>query len=108
MRYIIFVIDTESGSGSGDEMANIDRYNQMLMEKGHWIMAAGIAGPSRATLIDNRDSQQIEAKSLFGDPHFYSGFWLVNAKDEAEARDLALAGSKACNRKVELRPLLGG
>ena len=35
------------------------------------------------------------------------GFWLIEAADEAVAKELALAGSKACNRKVELRPLLG-
>ena len=36
-----------------------------------------------------------------------SGFWLIQAPDIATARELAAEGSRACNRKVELRPLLG-
>jgi len=39
-------------------------------------------------------------------PECYSGFWLIEASDEAKAKELALAGSLACNRKVELRPYL--
>jgi len=39
-------------------------------------------------------------------PEYYSGFWLIEAGDESKARELALAGSLACNRKVELRPYL--
>ena len=38
---------------------------------------------------------------------FVSGFWIVTAPDLDAARALAAAGSKACNRRVELRPLLG-
>ena len=37
----------------------------------------------------------------------FSGFWLIEANDLESARTLAFQGSKACNRKVELRPLLG-
>jgi hypothetical protein len=46
-------------------------------------------------------------RHLFDAVDNYSGFWLVEAADGETARDLALQGSKACNRKVELRPLLG-
>ena len=46
-------------------------------------------------------------RPLFDAVDNYSGFWLVEAADGETARDLALLGSKACNRKVELRPLLG-
>jgi hypothetical protein len=38
---------------------------------------------------------------------FMSGFWLINAPDAETAQALAAEGSKACNRKVELRPLIG-
>jgi len=38
---------------------------------------------------------------------YVSGFWLITAPDLDAARVLAAQGSKACNRKVELRPLLG-
>jgi hypothetical protein len=38
---------------------------------------------------------------------FQSGFWIINATDGEQAIALALEGSQACNRKVEVRPLLG-
>ncbi|HUL78013.1 MAG TPA: YciI family protein, partial [Vicinamibacteria bacterium] len=35
-----------------------------------------------------------------------SGFWIIEARDLDEALELAAAGSKACNRRVEVRPFL--
>jgi hypothetical protein len=35
-----------------------------------------------------------------------SGFWITEAHDLDVALRLAAAGSKACNRQVEVRPLL--
>ncbi|MEY3115626.1 MAG: hypothetical protein RL611_340, partial [Actinomycetota bacterium] len=37
---------------------------------------------------------------------YISGIWIIEADDQAEAEVLAAEGSMACNRKVELRPLL--
>ena len=55
----------------------------------------------------SEDAALSYARSLFAGPDFYSGFWLVEAPSDAAALDLARRGSKACNRRVELRPLLG-
>ena len=108
MKFIVFVIDQQSKTASGDEMAAIDAFNDGLQANGHWITAAGIAAPTGATLIDNRsDAGQVHSGSLFNSDDFYSGFWLIQAADEATALELAKAGSKACNRRVELRPYLG-
>lgn len=107
MRYVIFVIDTTSGSADGDEMVAIDAFNERLQSDGHWVMAAGIGAPSTATLIDNRNNLGSTAgQSLFSNPDYYSGFWIIEADSPDLARELALAGSKACNRLVELRPFL--
>ena len=104
---MIFVIDTTPGSADGDEMAAIDVFNEHLQNNGHWIMAAGIGAPSTATVIDNRnDLGSVAGQSLFATPDYYSGFWVVEADSPDTARELALAGSKACNRRVELRPFL--
>lgn len=95
-------------TATGTEMADIDAFNEMLEAKGHWITAAGINHGSAATLIDNRfDAEIAESGSLQNGSEHYSGFWLINANSEAEALHLAHQGSKACNRKVELRPYLG-
>jgi len=37
---------------------------------------------------------------------FLAGFWVMEAADLDVALELAAAGSKACNRKVEVRPFL--
>jgi hypothetical protein len=37
---------------------------------------------------------------------YQSGFWLIKADSREAAEELAAEGSKACNRKVEVRALL--
>ena len=107
MKYIIFVIDSASNSADGNEMAAIDEFNEMLQDKGHWITAAGINHGDAATVIDNRANAGLVFEgSLYSSPEHYSGFWIIEADDRETALTLAAAGSKACNRKVELRPYL--
>jgi hypothetical protein len=107
MRFVIFVIDSTSNSATGNEMEAIDAFNSRLSGGNHLILAAGIAEPNRATLIDNRAGAGIESHgSLFSAPEHYSGFWIINAESEEQAKAFAREGSTACNRKVELRPFL--
>lgn len=37
---------------------------------------------------------------------YVAGFWVVDAADHATALALATAASRACRRRVELRPFL--
>lgn len=107
MKFMIFVVDQQSRSASTNEMAAIDAFNDSLRANGQWVMAAGLADPTKATLIDNTDSKGISTPgSLFQSDDFYSGFWIIDAESETVAQELAMQGSKACNRKVELRPFL--
>ena len=88
-------------------MTAIDAFNDGLRENGQWIFAWGLSAPENGNVIDNRLDAGIETgKPLFDAKENYSGFWLIEAANPEVARDLAFAGSKACNRKVELRPLL--
>ncbi|CAN2182641.1 YCII-related [Candidatus Nanopelagicaceae bacterium] len=106
-KFIIFVIDDLTNSGTPAEMKAIDAFNDQMRENGQWIFAGGLAAPSAANVIDNRAGAGVETgKPLFGAAENFSGFWLIEAASSDVARELALAGSKACNRKVELRPLL--
>lgn len=107
MKFVIFVIDGPNNPANPGEMANIDAFNDQLRREGNWVTAAGIVGPRLATIIDNRNGKGEMIKgSLFNFPDYYSGFWLIEANTEEDAKKLALAGSLACNRKVELRPYL--
>ena len=104
MRFIIFVIEDQSLPATSDEMASIDAFNELLVREGHWIMAAGIG--RTGALIDNRDGAGKHDDSSLQSNEFYSGFWLIEAPDDSVASSLALAGSQACHRRVELRPFL--
>ena len=109
MRFLISVIDTQSESGTADERRAIDVFNDSLEANGHWIMAVGIASPKTAEVFDNRSGANEHTIGPINDTtEFMSGFWVINAPDIEVARQLAAEGSKACNRKVELRALLGG
>ena len=107
MKFILFVIDSTTGSATGNEIEEIDSFNDYLKENNHWVMAAGIGAPETATLVDNRNEKgESAAGSLIDSPDFYSGFWIVEAESDSEAKQLAFAGSLACNRRVEIRPFL--
>jgi hypothetical protein len=108
MRFVIFVIDGGSNTATSGEGAAIDTFNERLVAGNHLILAAGITEPSRATLIDNRNNLgAIAPGSLFSGPEHYSGFWIINAESPEQAQAFAVDGSRACNRRVELRPFLG-
>jgi hypothetical protein len=107
MRFLIAVIDDTARSADSDERAAIDVFNDGLESNGHWVFACGIDGPTTATLIDNRDDAGLVVDGpLLDSTEFVSGMWIIEAESREVARELAIAGSKACNRKVELRPLL--
>ena len=106
MRFMVFVIDTNSNSGSTAELRSIDQFNAELEGKGSLVMAAGIAGSSTGTLIDNREGRNKFHDGSLNGEEFYSGFWIIEASTESLAKQIASDASKACNRKVELRPFL--
>jgi hypothetical protein len=106
MKFIIFVIDDLTASGTDAEMKEINIFNDYLRDKGHWITAEGIDSPNKSILIDNRnDASILLSESLVKSKENYSGFWLIEAPSMEVAKQLAAQGSKSCNRKVELRPL---
>lgn len=108
MKFMIFVVDRQSRSASTNEIAAIDAFNESLRQSGNWIMAAGLSDPSRAQIIDNRSAiGKVASGSIFDSDLFYSGFWVIECESEEVAVEIALKGSNACNRIVELRPFLG-
>jgi hypothetical protein len=107
MHYLVSVIDDTPGSGTPDEMAAVDVFNDRLRADGHWVFAAGLGGPDTATVIDNRNGEAVLTDGPFVESKEYlAGFWVLEAPDLDVALALATEGSKACNRKVEVRPLL--
>ena len=107
MQYLVSVIDDTAGSATPDEQAAIDEFNNGLEAEGHWVFAAGLGQPSTATVIDGRGGEPIFTDGPFLESKEYlAGFWIIEAADLDVALKLAAEGSRACNRKVEVRPLL--
>ncbi|GAA1597149.1 YciI family protein [Kribbella sancticallisti] len=108
MKYLVTVIDDKTNSGTSDEMAAINAFNERLVAEGHWVFAGGLDSPSTATVIDNRGGEAMITDGPFLESKEYlAGFWVMEAPDLDVALKLATEGSKACNRKVEVRPFLG-
>ncbi|MCI4657236.1 hypothetical protein E3O44_03355 [Cryobacterium algoricola] len=59
MQYLINVIDDRSESGTVEEAAAIDAFNEKLVAGGHWVFAAGLADPSASTVIDGRGDDPV-------------------------------------------------
>ena len=108
MQYLVSVIHDSTELATADEMAAIDVFNDRLQAEGHWVFAAGLGSPSTATVIDNRGGEAVFTDGPFVESKEYlAGFWIMEAADLDVALKLAAEVSKACNRKVEVRPLLG-
>ena len=108
MQYLVSVIADSASLASPEEDTAIDVFNDRLQADGHWVFAAGLASPSASTVIDNRgDGEAIFTDGPFLESkEFLAGFWIMEAADLDAALKLAAEGSKACNRKIEVRPLL--
>jgi hypothetical protein len=108
MQYLVSVIDDTAGRATPDEEAAIDAFNtDRLQGQGYWVFAGGLGAPSSATVIDNRGGEPLFTDGPFVESKEYlAGFWIIEATDLDVALKLAAEGSKACNRKVEVRPFL--
>jgi hypothetical protein len=107
MQYLVSVIDEMAGLANPEEEAAIDVFNDRLQAEGHWVFAGGLGSPSTATVIDNRGEEAMFTDGPFVESKEYlAGFWILEAADLDVALKLAAEGSRACNRKVEVRPFL--
>jgi hypothetical protein len=107
MQYLVSVINDRPELGTQEEQDAIDVFNERLQTDGHWVFAGGLGYPDTATVIDNRGQDPVVTDGPFVETkEFLAGFWIIEAADLDEALKLAVDGSKACNRKLEVRPFL--
>jgi hypothetical protein len=109
-QYLISVLfDDTTDFATAEEMAAIDVFNEQLEAQGHWVFAGGLGSPSMATVVDGRDGEAVFTDGPYLESKEYvAGLWIIEAPDLDVALRLAALGSKHCNRRVELRPFLGG
>jgi hypothetical protein len=114
MQFLVSVIDDgqaeaahQSESATEAEAAAIDVFNERLQANGNWVFAGGLGFPHSATVIDNRgDAAVITDGPFVESKEFLAGFWVMEAPDRDAVMKLAVEASKACNRKIEVRPFL--
>jgi hypothetical protein len=109
MRFLISVIDTSTRSPhTPQEIKAINDFNDKIEDAGQRLIACGIDSPDKAVVFDSRDGiSEVIAGPHHSGAEFFSGFWIIKVDSLEVAKQLAAEGSAACNRKVELRPLLG-
>lgn len=109
MQFLINVLHDSRGLAPQSEMDDIDVFNTKLQADGHWVFAGGLGFPdaASATVLDNRDGRGLVTDGPFAESkEFVVGFWIIDVPSLEVARALAAEGSRACNRRVELRPFL--
>ncbi len=115
MQYLLSVIDDTADLATPDETAAagdpdpesraLDAFNDRLVAEGYWVFSGGLAAPGTATVIDNRGGDALFTDGPFAESKEYlGGLWIIEAADLDVALKLAAEGSKACNRRVEVRP----
>jgi hypothetical protein len=107
MQYLFSVIDDKTNSGTPEEQEAITAFNEQLRADGYWVFAGGLNSPGTATVVDSRGTAPVVTDGPFVETKEHiAGFWIVEAPDLDVALELATGGSKACNRRVEVRPFL--
>jgi len=106
-KYLMNVLHDSSDLATDDEMTAIDAFNEQMQAQGHWVFAAGLAGPDSSTVVEGRHGEPVFTDGPFVESKEHIiGFWIIEAPHLDVALRLAAEGSKACNRRVELRPVL--
>ncbi|WP_042368847.1 YciI family protein [Streptacidiphilus neutrinimicus] len=107
MQYLLNVIHDSAEFATEEEQAAIAVFNQQMKADGYWVFAGGLGVTDNATVVDNRGEEPLVTDGPFVESKEYVvGFWIVEAPDLDVALKLAIEGSKACHRKVEVRPFL--
>ena len=105
MRYLISVVTDSADLAAPDVQSVIEVFDEQLRADGYWVFAGGLSAPTNATVVDNRGAEPLFTDGPFVESkEFLIGFWIVEAPDLDVALRLATGASRACDRKIEVRP----
>lgn len=81
------------------------RFNDKIVESGHWVFVGGLQPPETSTAVDGRGDEVIVTDGAFPESKEYlAGFWVIEAADLDDALKLAAEASAACGQAVVVRP----
>ncbi|MEV6045275.1 YciI family protein [Streptomyces xanthochromogenes] len=113
LHYLLSVVTPSEGTPpSADEMAritgNLQAFHQELKDAGAWVFAGGLAAPSTATVLREKngdvlttDGPYIESKEYLG------GLCIVKAPDLDAALEWGRKAVLATTLPIEVRPFYG-
>ena len=108
MQYLVSVISDGTEVDAPEVGQAIDAFNDQLRADGYWVFANGLSAPSAATVVDNRGQELVLTDGPFLESKEHmAGFWIIEVPTLDVALKLATGASKACDRKIELRPFEG-
>jgi hypothetical protein len=83
----------------------VDVFNSELQESGAWVFAGGLLPPDTATVVRTQGGKVVTTDGPFAETkEQLGGFWVITAPDLDAALEIAVRGSQACGRPVEVRP----
>ena len=84
-----------------------------LARFGEWVQKTLDGRYVAGAPLENDDARLLKSKTevltdgpFLESKEYVAGFWIIEAPDLDVALKLGAAGSKACNRKLEVRPFL--
>lgn len=87
---------------------DVGTFNEQLQADGHWVFGGGLTNITDATMVDGTGDDVIVTDGPFAESkEFLGGFWVIEAPDLDTALKLAAGASKACQGRLEVRPLQG-
>lgn len=114
MRYLclVYIDPALAGAASREEWAEIDResldFNEGLKRTGHYLASNALAAPKTATTLRIRDGKLSATDGPFAETKEHlGGFFLIEAKDKAEAMELAGRSAIARMGSNEVRETAG-
>ena len=110
MHYLLSVIDDQDTPGPDSESGAVGAFNDQLQADGYWVFAGGLESPDAATVTDQVSGRghDLHRRALrrsrrSTSPASGSSRPLISTSRS----ELSAAASKACNRKIEVRPFDG-
>ncbi|WP_374454084.1 YciI family protein [Nocardioides sp.] len=108
MHYLFTVVGDTAHEVDDSAPGAVDAFNERLKAEGRWVFGGGLTSPEHATVTDSRGGDAVFTDGPFVESKEYlAGFWVVEADDLDVALALSADASRACHRKIEVRPFDG-
>lgn len=95
----------DSAEANAEQRRATGDFTDELRREGSFVYVNGLTEASVATVVDGRSDPPIFTDGPYLESKEYiAGFWIVEAADLDAALALAARASRACHRKIEVRP----